>query len=366
MQTKLLNLGVALCLMLSFQVSATNSTKVYNLKHKEFIACNDKHRLYRCREVAKELYQLAQANFPDRDDIVAGAAYSYATALLDANDSEDWRKALNPIKDALKRYTSLHGEDSEKLIQLYVMYGHAVAKPYRRTNHAQHLQKAVELAELNYGEGSKEHVRLLLNAGNDLIFKSYNIKAVKRFYKKVDKLLPAITDELLKGEMLFHLGKFEMMSDKTKKSLDYFERALAIFESGEKQVERQLLLSTHGFLVRGYEKLDQQDKATPHSLAIGSLTPYTAVEDYMPVVRAKPKYPLGARYADKDGWVIVKFDVDEQGFTRNHKIIDSEGAGFHRATLDAVKKFRYAPRFIDGKPVVTKGVEIKQVFKMAK
>jgi TonB family protein len=122
-------------------------------------------------------------------------------------------------------------------------------------------------------------------------------------------------------------------------------------------------LVTHGLLVEVYERSNQQDLATKHCLAIGKMTPVTTTQNYQPLVKVPPIYPASAWNRKKEGYVTVEYDVDELGFVRNPKIVDIVGHdSFAKVSIEAAKKFRYAPRFIDGKASTTTGVQNRFTF----
>ncbi len=55
------------------------------------------------------------------------------------------------------------------------------------------------------------------------------------------------------------------------------------------------------------------------------------------------------------GWVIVEFEVDTEGATRNIQIVESHPPGeFDSAMIEAVAKWRYKPAMRDGKAVSSK------------
>ena len=66
----------------------------------------------------------------------------------------------------------------------------------------------------------------------------------------------------------------------------------------------------------------------------------------------------------------MEFAVDEMGFVREPKVIDSKPEGdigwsLQAAAVAAAEGFRYAPRFVDGKPVAVDGVRNRIVFEIA-
>ncbi|MGH8197240.1 MAG: TonB family protein [Steroidobacteraceae bacterium] len=78
-----------------------------------------------------------------------------------------------------------------------------------------------------------------------------------------------------------------------------------------------------------------------------------------------PAYPARARERDTEGWVDLEFTVSKDGTTREHSVRASEPVGvFDRAALDAVKRWRYEPRVVEGS-VVDQRVEARLRFRLA-
>lgn len=84
-----------------------------------------------------------------------------------------------------------------------------------------------------------------------------------------------------------------------------------------------------------------------------------------PLTRVSPKYPVSAARQRKEGWVQVSFVVDEQGDVIDPVIHDSSGVhGFEKASLNAIKKWKYTPAMVDGETVEQCHSRVKLVFKM--
>jgi len=86
--------------------------------------------------------------------------------------------------------------------------------------------------------------------------------------------------------------------------------------------------------------------------------------DYLPLVRIAPMYPENARRRGVEGSCIVQFDVTPQGITKNIQILDCASHFFHRSSINAASRFRYKPRFQDGKPVMVTGVKTRFKYKL--
>ena len=77
-----------------------------------------------------------------------------------------------------------------------------------------------------------------------------------------------------------------------------------------------------------------------------------------------------------EGHVDMSFTIDKNGFVRDAEVIDKKSTRGDRtaslsrkkarvleeAALDAVKRFRYAPKFVDGKVVETDNVKTRITF----
>ncbi|MYD46220.1 MAG: TonB family protein [Gammaproteobacteria bacterium] len=69
-----------------------------------------------------------------------------------------------------------------------------------------------------------------------------------------------------------------------------------------------------------------------------------------------PKYPRAAILNRIEGYVIVRFDVDERGSVDNLSVLEAEPPDvFNEAALAATAQFTYLPKYVDGKPVRVQG-----------
>jgi periplasmic protein TonB len=86
--------------------------------------------------------------------------------------------------------------------------------------------------------------------------------------------------------------------------------------------------------------------------------------EYMPIVQVAPRYPPRAAERGLEGYVILEFTVTREGTVRDPVVVDSSNSMFDRAALDAVLRFRYRPRVIDGEPVEVPGVRFRITFNL--
>ncbi|MEM6808301.1 MAG: energy transducer TonB [Pseudomonadota bacterium] len=87
--------------------------------------------------------------------------------------------------------------------------------------------------------------------------------------------------------------------------------------------------------------------------------PPVPVEDVLPIVRVAPLYPRSALATGTEGYVDLKFTVKANGSTADIVVTYSTDSIFERSAKQAVSKFKYKPRVVDGKVVDTPGVEAR-------
>jgi protein TonB len=87
--------------------------------------------------------------------------------------------------------------------------------------------------------------------------------------------------------------------------------------------------------------------------------------DATPIVRIEPKYPTQAARDGKEGWVQLSFTINELGGVEDVKVIDAEPKRiFNREAIRALRKWKYRPQIIDGKPQKQPGLTVQLDFKL--
>jgi len=87
--------------------------------------------------------------------------------------------------------------------------------------------------------------------------------------------------------------------------------------------------------------------------------------DYLPIVKVAAIYPRRAQSRGIQGFVVVEFTVTKTGAVTSPSVIHAEPEGvFDRAALDAVVKFKYKPRVVDGVAMAVAGVQNKITFEI--
>jgi TonB family protein len=83
------------------------------------------------------------------------------------------------------------------------------------------------------------------------------------------------------------------------------------------------------------------------------------VSDPVPIFKPEPEYSEEARKAKFQGSVLLSIVIDENGKTRDVRVLRPLGLGLDEKAIEAVLKWRFRPSQKDGRPVaVTANVEV--------
>ncbi|MDX1280702.1 energy transducer TonB [Shewanella colwelliana] len=87
--------------------------------------------------------------------------------------------------------------------------------------------------------------------------------------------------------------------------------------------------------------------------------------DAYPMIQVSPQYPVSAAQDGKEGYVVVGFDISRTGRVENIKIIQAKPKRiFNRAAIEAVKKWKYKPKFENGEAVHQPNQQVQLDFKI--
>lgn len=313
------------------------------------------------REKAKEAYELGEKLYGPDHKNTATLLLNYGRLIQ--NDE----KALPILRDAVSRYEKLYGNDAIELIDPLLDLA-ASSTDYGTLDKAKSIyRRALKLAELHYPDDPFVEGSIVLEMGKVALQEAQSSEAL-RHLRHARKIFDSQTDPSASNKLAetnFYLGKFLLADKKYKRATEALLTSLEIFEKNAP--DSRVTMTNHAFLIEAYEKRGLRDEATKHCQAIGSKSPQDANQDYMPVYMTQPVYPISAQRSGKEGYAIIEVTVDANGFVQNPVAIDVDGhPSFEATSIEAVQKFRYAPRYENGRPVETDGVRYRFSYNLRK
>ncbi|TAJ94295.1 MAG: TonB family protein [Gammaproteobacteria bacterium] len=274
----------------------------------------------------------------------------------------DKDEALQMMQDALAIYEDELEENDPQLIPLLMALGDANAKFFDSRKQRPYYNRALKLTKINFPDDPMRYTDLTLEIGQHIMRLSQSpdsknyIERAYWYYKKElgkDNVKTAIA-ALALGEYHFSMKDYKSVIKNLPPVIDVLSK-----DSTYRNYEQH----AHGMLAICYENLGRSEMATEHLLAIGRVSPWIPDQDYRPVFRVIPNYPVEACSTKSEGWVTLDFTIDKTGSVRDATITGHEGhESFKESALDAVKKFRYAPRFVEGQPVDSPHIQTRLIF----
>lgn len=314
-------------------------------------------------EPARQSYAIGRELFGDQSENTAALAYNYSLNLLKLGREGE---AAATLKETLALYEQVYGDNSPQLIPVLMDLGRVHTQPLKAREALKYHRRALALASDRYGADTVDYARRSVQVGVALLNGARSPWAKDYLLDGYEILARELGETSVRaGFAALHLGKFELSDGDDDQAIAWLQKALTSFTDPDAP-SNKLELLTHGFMVKAYENQGRRDLATRHCLAIGRMSPALPSQRQEPLVRTVPVYPIDASDRRQEGYVVLEFEVDEEGFVRNPQVVEREGPrSFVAASLDAIEQFRYAPGFSNGKPVATEGVLNRFTFEMA-
>lgn len=303
-------------------------------------------------------------------------ADNYALSIQRRNGFRRSETLLRVLEHEIELIEQHWGPDSEALVNPLRDYARAqYQQDFDQGDSRRRFRRVEDLIDQHFSEPDLDRASRLYQLAEAQLYSGATSDGDDNLEKAIEIYHDLLPDEDVRIGLAHHLaGRLVFAQRDYEEAIEYFERSTtALAPDG---VSRNPAgLSAYAFLVQSYSELGDEDKATEYCLEIGRSTPAQANADYEPIYRIPPRYPRSAASQGIEGWVVLEFTVDEQGFVRNPVAIDSEFSKNDRparteraminTAIDAVNKFRYAPRFEDGEAVATHGVKNRFSFELA-
>lgn len=273
------------------------------------------------------------------------------------------------LVESLPKYEKAAQKNPASLLDTYLTYGsyYLVSNKRSGTKKAlKYFESAIETTEKYFKENEASVAVIKLEIARKLYQQSSN-RHVKKY---LDDAKTIFSQDPVKNNTNlaitnFWLGKVHMTANRNRNAAKAMSLALKTFD--EIDPSGSYAMMGHAFMIKILEKQGKREEATKHCQKIGKAQAFDVNKEPTPLYRQVPLYPRGAQQRRQNGYVIIEFSIDEEGYVKNAKPIDFSGSeAFSKSALEVMEKFRYAPRFENGKPVSTDAMKTRFIFQMDK
>lgn len=361
----------SLALLLSAALSAPALADDFSDVYKQFHQAVEAGDLKAAVSLSQQAWKLGEEKFGKDSENAIRLQHSYANMLV---ESQQFEQAQTIFEQLPERYEDLYGENSKDTFMMYVEILDAA--------------KNLSIAGIDVWDFQSRLSRFLVNHAENVEFGSEENKAQtfhlvstilgkvgiqERSAFKTEKFLEnalALNIQLFGEdsknavELRLILSQMQVARGHRSDAITNLELVINQFDSGQPYTHPYVLLS-HARLVELYELSGESEKATEHCQAIGQMTPWDDDQKPQPIYRRDPQYPVKYAMGKKNGVVKLSFTIDKQGFVKDIEFIDVQGGNeFGEKARDALAKWRYAPKFVNGEAVEAENNRVQLDFKV--
>lgn len=308
------------------------------LKNKDIKAAI--HELSIAHQLAKEVYSADSENY-------ANLTLNLANAKLAIKTTPN--EVFPLYQQVVTSYEKLFGADDPRLIEALL----GVSKTAADTSLTlQMLDRSISIAEHSKDPALLAEVQLegfeIASKTNKYSYKHLNwLKDAYAFFNS-----DANKNANLKLRATFLLGDAKLGEKRLNEAADLLNNVVE--QTKGLNYSHPFALASHARLVTVYERLGKSDAATPHCVALGAMQPWANDQDIVPLYRVEPSYPEREARRGVDGYAVLRFTINESGAVQNISVEKTSGsASFGEVASKALSKWRYTPKFVDGKPTTT-------------
>jgi TonB family protein len=301
-------------------------------------------------ELAEKAYLLGQKIYGKGQQNTLNLASNYAMSMPD-----DMRKEQVALyREVVNATEKLYGSKSLQLIDPLLSLAKSLVKSGKRSDWHSHIEHALEIAkdDKNMFLESKvnfEAAKILFKSGE-------HYRKAKQYLKRTDEIninhLPI--DALHRLEVDMWVAAYDTGRKRHNAAIERLNNVVDVFDNNL-DFEHPFELIARSRLVAAYERKGDREAATKHCIAIAQMRPWDDNIEQTPLYRQEPKYPMIAAKGGREGSVQLEFTITPSGFVEDIMVLNPEQSiGFQNESIKALKKWRYAPKFVDGVAVPAK------------
>lgn len=306
---------------------------------------------------ALSAYELGQKKFGERSENTRNLALNLAHAhVLNSQFQEAF--------DIFSRLYQATDEYSVEALALVVEKLHLAKEVFKSTRADRRRQHDLVKSGFRIIAKLRKQINpTVVDLTYEFALVAYNKIYDRVLHRDIQTLMSDLETDLIAQEpndtriqdVRFILGRMYLDREKYARAEAKFKEIVAHFKQ-QNDVSNPYSVASHGLLVQLYQKTEKYEQATEHSVALGQITPWQENVEPIPIYREQVEdYPKELKRKRIPGFVKIEFTISEIGEVIEATVIESSHRAFNKMSLDTVKKWRYAPRFVDGKAVRSEG-----------
>ena len=332
---------------------------VFKQAYKQYKSAIADRDLLKAEIFAEQSLELGKAIYSEKSIEIANLSMNYVQMFLlnqkgTVEDKQIKSKVLGLYELIIKNTETKYGKNSLELIDPYMGLGDVYNNKFKKYKKGlKYYQKALKIAKSKKETSALLYADLLLEVGRKIAIYSDKQKLTMRYIENAYDIYHEHLESNDKrvADSAFWLGKLKLIDKKYRQSEKFFLEVMDIYEQADRLADESAL-TTSAFLVKVYEKMGKRDKANQYCRLIGEAKPWDENRDQMPVYILEPRWPRSALINGQEGMVKIGFTIDKNGFVKEPEIKDYSGSSkFKKAAIDAVEKWRFAPKYENGNPV---------------
>ena len=341
-----------------FMLAAQEISNDFSKTYKAYNVAYAQGNFPRAAELAQKALDLAKKELGPDHEKTAVMEINLAHVLVITRQVE---KAEPLLRSALKKVEKIHGKDHLSLVTVYEDLAKVFASKSELDKSRLSLSKAISIIAKHNGADNPEIAGFLIQKATIDIATQKLDEAQKNYEKALSILNKKYgVNSINTASTISLLGDLHLMKKEFPKAEEFYKTTLKIY--GDNLVEDDpTLLAAHVKMAKIFIAM-RDDRFQSHA---DRVLKYMGDEEgeALPMFIMQPLYPVFKDGVKPQGWVLLQFDVNSTGKVENAKVVESLPARlFDKVSLDVAKKWRFKPKFENGKRIKQSNTRARLVF----
>jgi TonB family protein len=290
------------------------------------------------------------------------SARTHAQLLLNLVGVLKLSAGSSPALDALDRGAEQIERRAGATDPVLVEVWREGAKISQEAPHNSHYNKAVSLAEKIWGPNDARTIEVLLDLAHALRRPAGYTWTLSKVRSARERAVAGGASNAQLAEIDLVIAKLHAEVGKKGAAREAYVALVDRLEQQADPAQNAILEAAYAQLEHFYAEAGDVEAATDIRKR-RARQPRSDSEQLVPIMRTMPAYPRDALQRSIQGVVDMHLEIRPDGTVAEAKVIRSEPPGvFDKAALTAIRKWKFQPKIVDGKPVASKGKQTLQFF----